>query len=299
MEQRPQGDEHQNTHLQANVLSGELIPSTVPGVNLQPEDLAQVDEEDVRVLRAYAHSYCRKIDAARSRKRTDGSATVVRDGRVLYGTDDVADDVAQDATLIYANRLAHVRATCEPTASEDETSEVLAWKYTRKDGTQILVTRDTIRRWAVRDAAGRNGYRQPQETEPAPVAQATGQLALATTLAGQHEALWRLAFGDGKDFPTLRELLPRAEQAADLKRAGVLTHTAMALYGGVYNSSGNVRKVKDAALREWRELSARLDEVRQDYVHQGNEQRGGRRRYTPRNSNMRTGDEYGTTTARR
>lgn len=272
-------EEQRSNHLvpQADDLAGpesvrahatdRAVPAGVAAPHIEPADMAQVGDADWAELQALARHYCRKVDATRSRKRMDGSATIARDGRAPYGTDDVSDDVTQDAALLYAQRLAKIRRTCEQTAVDDETGEADAWKYIRKDGQTSIITRETIRRWAVHDAAARNGYRG--EAESSDVAVQAGRVAVTSALAQQNEAIWRLAFGDGSEFPTLRELLPRAEQAANLKRAGVLANTAQALYGGVFNSSRNVRRVKGAALKEWQELGERLEAVRDELVYRG------------------------------
>jgi hypothetical protein len=165
---------------------GRGIPSVVPGARLAPTDVARVDVTDWAELQRLSRAYCRTVDASRSRKRMDGSATVVRHGLAPYSTDDISDDVTQDAVLLYAQRLARVSQTCKPTAINEDTGEADAWKYVRKDGQTSTVTRETIRRWAVHDAAARNGYRR--EAKPPPLAMHAGHVAVAGALAQQNGA---------------------------------------------------------------------------------------------------------------
>lgn len=262
---------------------GKHVPSTLPGPSLTPEDMARVTPEDWAEIRKLARGYCRTVDATRSRKRMDGSATIVKAGHAPYGTDDVSDDVNQDAVLLFAQRLRDVLSKCRPTAESGPTRESQAWTYVRRDGTEMTITRTTLQRWAVRDAAARNGYRvdvPPTEVESTPGAQLMRGLphvenatyAAVSFSTAQHSAeIFRQAFGDGQEFPVLREIISKAEQAEGLGRAGILATVAQEREGGVYGSRRAVIRVRDAARSELRELSERLDDARGNLVYSGEE----------------------------
>lgn len=132
----------------------ERITETRPNGDLTPEDMSRVTADDFAELGRMARGYCRTVDYTRSRKRMDGSATMVRNGIGEYGTDDVSDDTTQDAVLIFAKRLRKIISTCA-VASVDSGEQ--AWKYVKRNGETITVTRNTLHWWAVRDAAARNG----------------------------------------------------------------------------------------------------------------------------------------------
>ncbi|WP_051854521.1 hypothetical protein [Streptomyces sp. NRRL B-1347] len=241
--------------------------------------MKRVTEEDFADLRRIARGYCRTVDSTRSRKRMDGSASVLRGGIAPYGTDDVSDDVTQDAVLIFAKRLEKITATCEISAVWVENREPSAWQYVRRDGETIVVTRSTIHYWAVRDAAARNGYRldvAPDELDAVPGKQVTrgiphadnlSTLAVAPYLSSNSEVLFRSAWGDGSDYPTLRSILRHASGAADLGRAGVMGKTAQEMYGGPRNSSSKVQRTRDVAVKEWHALSAALDAARDELIY--------------------------------
>ncbi|TCJ40094.1 hypothetical protein [Parafrankia sp. BMG5.11] len=290
-----------------------LIPGTVPGAKLDPEDMARVTEHDWEEMQSLAKRYGWAVDRSHSRKRMDGSATVQRDGYAPYGTDDVTDDITQDAMLLYAQRLKSIEASCPVAETDEDTGQPVAWHYTRKDGKRSVATRETLYYWAVHDAAQRNGYRRRDDENgnggseaggtltPAPggpepgesgndrpaavpgdvpgpdgAAEIRGQVAARsrelgavalalvrnTALASQSEVIWRLAFGDGRDFPVLRRLLPKAEQAVDLGRAPVLTETAAELHGS--RSRRMIIRTRKAARKEWEEVSRRADEARSE-----------------------------------
>ncbi|WP_063784328.1 hypothetical protein [Streptomyces sp. SBT349] len=249
--------------------------------DISPEAMARVSTEDFHNIRDLALRYCRVVDSTRSRKRMDRSATVAPGGRrALYGTDDVSDDVSQDAVMIFAKRLSKIIETCEAAACWVDTRDVSAWQYVRKDGQVIIVTRTTIQRWAVKDAARRNGYRldvAPDEIDTIPGAQimrgvphADTLTALAVTpyLAGQSDVIFRAAWGDGAEFPTLGVMLGFASNASDLGRAGVISKAAQAIHGGRRHSRSKVLRTRDAARREWRELRDALDSVRDDLIYE-------------------------------
>ncbi|KAB8166438.1 hypothetical protein FH609_002525 [Streptomyces sp. 3MP-14] len=247
---------------------------------ISPEDMARVNEDDFRSLQDLAQRYCRVVDSTRSRKRMDGSATVAPGGRARYGTDDVSADVTQDAVLIFAKRLAKIIDTCEPAALWTATRAVSAWQYERRDGWVIVVTRTTLQRWAVRDAAARNGYRldvAPEEIDTMPGAQlmrgvphadTLTSLAVTPYVSGQSESIFRAAWGDGSEYPTLGVMLRFAGNADDLGRAGVISRTAQELRGGRRDSRYKVRRTRDDARREWKELRAALDSVRDDMIYE-------------------------------
>ncbi|MFI6326514.1 hypothetical protein ACIBG8_53960 [Nonomuraea sp. NPDC050556] len=256
---------------------GKYVPANVPGATLTPEDMARVTADDWAEIRKLSRGYCRTVDATRSRKRMDGSATIVKSGYAPYGTDDVSDDVNQDAVLLFAQRLRDITSTCKP----DPDGE--GWIYVRRDGGEMPITRQTLRRWAVRDAAARNGYRvdvPPDQIDVTPGAQLMRGLphvesvarAAVAFSAAQHSAeIFRQAFGDGQEFPTLRRILSKAEQAEDLGRAGILATVAQEENGGAYGSRRAVIRVRDAARAELRDLSERLDDTRNAMVYTGGE----------------------------
>lgn len=252
------------------------VPSDVPGARVEREDMARVTDRDWRRLSSLARGYCRTVDATRSRKRADGSATVARGGYGLYGTDDVCDDVTQDAVFLFAQKLSQVINSCDVAPQPVDSDEVEAWFYLCKDGRKIVVTRETLRRWAVRDAAARNGYRldvPPDAVDAEPGFQLIGRLrhaehlATASYLAGASEEIMRVAWGDGQDFPHLEKLIKKAETADDLGRMRGIGELAQELYGGAYGSSRKVAKVSRDARAEWTELSARLDAARDSLAY--------------------------------
>lgn len=211
----------------------------------------------------------------------DGSASVVHNGTALYGTDDVSDDVTQDAVLIFAKRLRDIVSDCEVSAVRVDSCEPCAWQYVRRDGATIVVTRPTLRYWAVRDAAARNGYRmdvKPDDIDATPGKQITrgishadklSALAVAPYLSGNSETIFRAAWGGGGEYPTLRRMLRHASNADDLGRAGVIGKTAQELYGGPLSSSSKVQRTRDAGIKEWRALSASLDAARDELIYRG------------------------------
>lgn len=268
----------------AKGILGKYVPVNVPGANLAPEDMARVTPDDWAEIRKLARGYCRTVDATRSRKRMDGSATIVRQGHASYGTDDVSDDVTQDAVLMFAQRLRDVLGSCQ-TAPESEPNEQ-AWIYVRRDGSTMVITRTTLKRWAVRDAAARNGYRvdvPPEEIDATPGAQLMRGLphaenvtraAVAFCVAQNSTAIFRQAFGDGREFPILTRIYDMASNADDLGRAGILASVAQSVHGGAYGSRRNVIRTRDAGKAEWRELSERLDDARDAMVYGGTETPG-------------------------
>lgn len=264
----------------ANGIRGKYVPTNVPGSTLTPEDMARVTAEDWGDIRKLARGYCRTVDSTRSRKRMDGSATVIKNGWAPYGTDDVSDDVTQDAVLLFAQRLRDVTAKYAVAPESGHTPDTQAWIYVRRDGEQMIITRTTLHRWAVRDAAARNGYRvdvPAEEIDQTPGAQMMRglphadhikQAALfAPALAQNSTAIFRSAWGDGTDFPTLTKVMREANKADDLGRAGVLAKVAQDRHGGAYGSRRSVIRTRDDARQEWRELSARLDDARDTMVY--------------------------------
>ncbi|MEU6720777.1 hypothetical protein ABZ897_55780 [Nonomuraea sp. NPDC046802] len=239
--------------------------------------MARVTPEDWAEIQRLARGYCRTVDATRSRKRMDGSATIVKEGHAPYGTDDVSDDVTQDAVLLFAQKLRHISASCRK-ASEG-TTDTPEWVYVRRDGSEMIVSRTTLCRWAVRDAAARNGYRvdvPPTEVDATPGAQLMRPVphvenatwaAVAFCVAQNSAAIFRQAFGDGGDFPILRAMMKVAGQADDLGRAGILGKVAQARYGGAYGSRRAVIRTRDAARAEWKELAERVDDARDTFTY--------------------------------
>ncbi|MGP4104170.1 hypothetical protein [Nonomuraea sp. KM90] len=259
------------------------VPASIPGSSLAAEDMARVTPEDWMEIRKLARGYCRTVDSTRSRKRMDGSATIVKAGHAPYGTDDVSDDVNQDAVLLFAQRLRDVLGKCQRAPESGETRDTQAWIYVRRDGTEMTITRTTLQRWAVRDAAARNGYRvdvPPTEVDATPGAQLMRGLPHAENVTraavafstAQHSAeIFRQAFGDGQEFPVLREIIAKAEQADDLGRAGIFAKVAQEREGGVYGSRRAVIRVRDAARAELRDLSERLDDARGAMLYVGSD----------------------------
>ncbi|MEV5496681.1 hypothetical protein AB0M50_14920 [Nonomuraea fuscirosea] len=259
--------------------TGKSVPANVPGESLTPEDMARVTPEDWAELRRLARGYCRTVDATRSRKRMDGSATIIKQGHAPYGTDDVSDDVTQDAVLLFAQRLRAISASCRN--APESTAEQPVWVYVRRDGGEMTISRTTLHRWAVRDAAARNGYRVdvlPGEVEATPNAQLMRPVprtenvtrAAAAFCAAQNSAVvFRQAFGDGEDFPVLQDVMEIAAKADDLGRAGILSQVAQKRYGGAYGSRRAVIRARDAARKEWKELAERIDDARSEFQYDG------------------------------
>ncbi|MDF5759068.1 hypothetical protein [Spongiactinospora sp. TRM90649] len=238
--------------------------------------MARVTPEDWAEIQKLARGYCRTVDSTRSRKRMDGSATVLREGHAPYGTDDISDDVGQDAVLLFAQRLRDVLAKCEEARESGGTRETQAWLYVRKDGGEMVITRTTLHRWAVRDAAARNGYRADvarNGVDATPGAQPGGRrahvrhAAVAFSAAQYSGEIFQQAFSDGREFPTLRRILAKAEQAENLGRAGILANVAQESEGGAYGSRRAVIRVRDAARVELQELYERLDDARNAIVY--------------------------------
>jgi len=232
--------------------------------------MARVTDSDWLAIRMKARKYCRKVDATRSRKRMDGNATVTRRGS--YGTADVSDDVTQDAVLLFAQLLGKIIDRFEPVTYSAATREPDSWLYVTKVGRTFVATRDSIQYTAMRDAAQRNGYvldREPDEIDATPGAQEMrgvarmAFVAVATHLAANSEVIWRLAFGDGSEFPVISDVLSEGNAAEDVGRAGILAHVAQKRYGGAYGSRRAVIRTRDAAVAELRELSARADAARE------------------------------------
>ncbi|ABD12080.1 hypothetical protein ThrDRAFT_02522 [Frankia casuarinae] len=244
------------------------IPSTVPAEAATREDMARVTEADWAAIVTHAHRYCWKVDGSRSRKRADRSATITRDGHAAYGTDDVSDDIAHDAVLIYARRLGMIIRGCVVASIDVTTREADRWQYQPHDADMFLVDRATIRSWAVTDAAQRNGYRPTRrDTSPEELETQAEHLAAVTYLSGVSHVVFAAAWGDGRDFPILRRVIAVAGAAEDLGRTGVFAIVAQQIYGGKYGSRRSVIKVRDAALAEARELTARCDSIRDALTH--------------------------------
>jgi hypothetical protein len=255
--------------------AGNVVPATNPGEDLTPEDMARVTADDWADIRTLARGYCRTVDATRSRKRMDGSATIVKSGHAPYGTDDVSDDVTQDALLMFAGKLRDVTKSCAAASEWIDTRETSSWLYVRKDGETLPITRQTIQRWSVRDAAARNGYRldvKPDATDATPGAQIMRAVPHAEHVASVpvpsaasivSDAAWRTAWQDGSEYPTLKAALFLASEADHLGREGILATVAQAVHGGAYHSRRQVRRTRDAGSQEWSELSRELAGARE------------------------------------
>jgi hypothetical protein len=252
--------------------AGNIVPANVPGEDLTPEDMARVTADDWADIQKLARGYCRTVDATRSRKRMDGSATIVKQGHAPYGTDDVSDDVTQDAVLMFASTLRDILKSCPAAALSVDTRETASWLYMRKDGATVTITRTTLHRWSVRHAADRNGYRldvQPNGVDATPGAQVMRAVPHAehvtpvpSAASIVSQAAWRTAWGDGSDYPTLRAALFLASEADDLGREGILATVAQAQHGGARHSRRQVRRTRDAGAYEWSELSRELSDAR-------------------------------------
>lgn len=255
--------------------------SNVRRTEVTADDMKLITSQDFADIQRIARGYCRSVDSTRSRKRMNGSATAVRNGVALYGTDDVSDDVTQDAVLMFAKRLRAVSGSSEVSAVAVATREPSAWQYVRRDGEMIIVTRKTLQYWAVRDAAARNGYRldvKPDEIDATPGAQLMRgvphadklpTLAVTPHLSGNSEVIFKSAWADGAEYPTLRVILDVAGQADDLGRTSVIGATAQTLHGGPRGSSSKMQRTRDAAKKERQALSASLDAVRDELVYRG------------------------------
>jgi galactarate dehydratase len=240
--------------------------------------MARVTADDWADIRKLARGYCRTVDATRSRKRMDGSATIGKSGHAPFGTDDVSDDVTQDAVLMFAGKLRDVTKSCAEASAWIDTRETSSWLYVRKDGETLTITRRTIQRWSVRDAAARNGYRldvKPDDVDTTPGSQvmravphaqhvASVPVPSATSIVS--EAAWRTAWQDGTGYPTLKAALFQASEAEHLGRDGILATVAQAMHGGAYHSRRQVRRTRDAGAREWSELSRELTDAREQLV---------------------------------
>jgi hypothetical protein len=259
--------------------TGHVVPASIPAEDLTPEDMARVTPDDWADIGKVARGYCRTVDATRSRKRMDGSATIVKSGYAPYGTDDVSDDVTQDAVFMFAAKLRDILKSCAVSALWVDTREPYAWAYVRKDMSEITVTRRTLQFWAVRDAAARNGYRidvKPDETDATPGAQVmravphaehVTPMTLPSEVSITNQAVWRTAWGDGRDYPTLKAALFLGSEAEHLRHAGILATIAQATYGGIRGSDRQVKRTRRNGQREWAELSENLNDARETFAH--------------------------------
>lgn len=217
---------------------GSGVPVTVPGEKLTPDDMRWVTEDDWADIQSLARRYCRTVDATRSRKRMDGSATVSHHGHAPYGTDDISDDVTQDAFLIFAQRQREIMTKHVIASVDIDTRLPDSWQYVRRDGQTMMATRQTLMRWAVRDAAARNGYRvdiPPDEVDDTPDSQVMRGVrrvdhvaraaAVAASASQQSEAIWRMAYGTEatsppwKGFSSLRVRLMILDVRASMPRS--------------------------------------------------------------------------------
>ena len=258
--------------------AGNVVPATIPGEDLTSDDMSRVTADDWADIARFARGYCRTVDATRSRKRMDGSATIVKSGYAPYGTDDVSDDVTQDAVLMFAGRLRDTIKSCPAASTWLDTRETASWLYLRKDGETITITRATLQRWCVRDSAARNGYKldvKPDDADATPGLQVMRAVPHAEHVASVpvpsaasivSEAAWRTAWGDGSEYPTLKAALFLASEADHLGRDGILATVAQARYGGARNSRRQVRRARDAGSVEWSELSQELRDARDQFA---------------------------------
>ncbi|MBL7487778.1 hypothetical protein I6A60_38660 [Frankia sp. AgB1.9] len=251
-------------------------PAAVAGADVTPEDMARVTESDWLEIRTIARRYCRTVNASRSRKRMDGNTTVAGGPFGQYGTADISDDVTQDAVLLFAQRLATVSGKFEPASLSVETREPDSWLYVTQTGRVFVADRHMIMFWAVRQAGRRNGFRTDERLDPidaTPGAQYMQGLARAefvavgTYMAGMSDIIWQAGWDDGSDFPILADCLNEGSQAEDLGRAGVISRVAQKHFGGRWGSGRPMRRTREAAMAELRELTRRLDEARDSLVY--------------------------------
>lgn len=252
------------------------VPAYLPAVNIEQDDMARVTPDDVAAIRRLARGYCHTVDATRSRKRADGSATISRHGYAPYGTDDASSDVAQDAMIFFAARLGSMIRNCVTASQSVATREPDGWLYQRKtDGEMIVVLRRQMYKWAVVFAADRNQFRWPGEDDSAPGEQTIRALTHAEFLAASYQAarmseiIFRMAYGDGSDFPVISSILARAERADNLKHDPILADVAQELHHGAHGSRRQVLRTKRDALAEYRELTERMDDAREMIVYAG------------------------------
>ncbi|KPM52698.1 hypothetical protein E0F15_18490 [Frankia sp. B2] len=247
-------------------------PSALPGSRVQPDDMALVTDSDWQDIRTIARKYCRTVNFTRSRKRMDGNTTIAGGPFGKYGTADISDDVTQDAVLLFAQNLAKISSRFQPASLSVATRTPDSWLYVTGKGREFVADRKMIMGWAVKDAAARNGFRtddEPDEIDATPGEQYMRGVAHAefvatgSYLASISDVVWGSAYGDGRDFPVIDRVLAEGSKADDIGRAGVLSHVAQQLYGGQYGSRRAVRRARDAALAELRELTQRLDETRE------------------------------------
>jgi len=123
----------------------------------------------------------------------------------------------------------------------------------------------------VQNAAQRNGYRRDKPSADATGPEAADQraehLATGTFLAGLSETIFAGAWGDGRDFPTLKKIMDVANRADDLGRSATFATVAQQTYGGKKGSRRPVLRVREQAHAEARELSARCDAIRDSLTH--------------------------------
>jgi galactarate dehydratase len=206
----------------------------------------------------------------------DGNTTIAGGRFGRYGTADISDDVTQDAVLLFAQTLAKVIRKFQPASLSVTTREADSWLYVTQKGRAFVANRHMIMFWAVRDAADRNGFRldvNPDDIDATPGAQLMRGmshaefLAVGTYLASINDVIFGLAWGDGQEFPVLRDVIDQASKADDIGRAGVLSHVAQKRHGGAYGSRRAVRRTRDAALTELRDLTERLDSTRETLAY--------------------------------
>lgn len=264
------------------------------GVRASVESAACIGPDDASDLLRDAHHYCRTVDATRSRKRDA----------------DTGDDVGQDAFVIFADLLA--KAGAWPVAACDvETQAPSHWQYVRAgadlgdddDAATRIVSRATLKRWAIHDAARRNGFRL--DTVDAPTVEVlkrddAGRLVIGK--GGKYETervpLWSLEEGqtmgqayavnrpehlgvgtarvahgaDPAEAERVRQALRNAggrEVRTYVMHAladgahGALEAGAQACYGGARGSRRQVRRYRDAVIAQAGEVLAHLDTVRE------------------------------------
>ena len=168
---------------------------------------------------------------------------------------------------MFAAKLRDVLKSCAVSALWVDTRDAYAWVYVRKDMSEITVTRRTLQFWAVRDAAARNGYRldvKPDETDATPGMQVmravphaehVTPVALPSDVSITNQAVWRTAWNDGREYPTLKAALFLGSEADHLRHEGILATIAQATYGGAWKSDRQVKRTRTNGKREWAELS--------------------------------------------
>lgn len=269
-----------------------------------------VTDDDVQRLRDAAARYCRTVDATRSRKRAaEVLDDVAQDAALIFGallvkaqswsvaayaddldgatsdwqyaaTDDLPDCwTAQDAQRAGLQPVAWQYPAAAPDVADDvvvqDDDDDAQDDADAAPVRRRVVTRATLRRWAIHDAARRNGFRldvAPSDLDATPDAREMraadrGVVALTSdtrvaTLATGSAASWDAVWTPDA-YPVLSRLLFHASDAVHSGRASGVWHaTTSDVTGTQTRNHRHTARVRDAALAEWSDLRDRLDVVR-------------------------------------